>query len=141
MTSSITIIAAPWATHSAELQAIRRAVFVVEQQVPESEEWDVNDPLCRHVLAYVDGQAVGCGRLLPDGHIGRMAVLQPWRAQGVGRALLVELINIARGTGHAVVVLHAQTHAMRFYEKLGFAAEGAEFMEAGIPHYVMRRAL
>ncbi len=130
-----------WSACAATLQALRRAVFVVEQQVPEDEEWDQQDAVSQHVLAIVDGEAVGTGRLLPDGHIGRMAVLKAWRGRGAGRALLRELIAMARHAGFSEAVLHAQTHAIKFYEKQGFTAEGAEFMEAGIAHRVMRLKL
>ena len=130
-----------WHERGAELQTLRRAVFVVEQQVPEEEEWDHQDAVSQHVLAIVDGEAVGTGRLLPDGHIGRMAVLKAWRGRGAGRALLRELIAMARYAGFAEAVLNAQTHAIKFYEKQGFAAEGAEFIEAGIAHRVMRLKL
>lgn len=129
---------ADWHANRAELQAIRRAVFVREQNVPEDLEWDEEDARCRHVLAYAPkGEAVGTGRLLPDGHIGRMAVLKPWRNQGVGSALLVTLLELAREQGFECVRLHAQRHAVGFYRKHGFTAMGDEFMEAGIPHYMM----
>ena len=131
----------PWQARAAELQAVRRAVFVVEQHVPEEEEWDVNDALSQHVLALGDGVPIGTGRLLPDGHIGRMAVLEPWRGRGVGRAMLALLLELARQAGFAEAVLHAQTHAMPFYEKHGFMVSGPQFMEAGIPHQVMRLRL
>ena len=131
----------PWQARAAELQAVRRAVFVVEQHVPEEEEWDVNDALSQHVLALGDGVPVGTGRLLPDGHIGRMAVLEPWRGRGVGRAMLTLLLELARQAGFAEAVLHAQTHAISFYEKQGFMVSGPQFMEAGIPHRVMRLRL
>jgi predicted GNAT family N-acyltransferase len=84
---------------------------------------------------------VGTGRLLPDGHIGRMAVLKTHRARGVGGAILKALIAEARRRGMHEVVLSAQTHALEFYRKHGFEARGAAYMEAGIPHREMRRAL
>lgn len=128
-----------WHAHRAELHAIRRAVFVDEQRVPEELEWDDADADCRHVLAYSPegAAAIGTGRLLPDGHIGRMAVLKAWRGRGVGSAILVFLIGLARDKGFRVLRLHAQTHALGFYEKYGFVATGDEFMEAGIPHRAM----
>jgi predicted GNAT family N-acyltransferase len=128
----------PWSTHAANLQTIRRAVFVVEQQVPEEEEWDENDAVCRHVLALAGDTPIGTGRLLPDGHIGRMAVLKSWRGRGVGRDMLTTLLQLARQSGFAEAVLHAQTHAINFYIKQGFTAEGPVFIEAGIAHRVMR---
>ena len=134
---AITVTLAPWHTHATQLQAIRREVFVVEQHVPEAEEWDANDVNCRHVLAWADGIAIGCGRLLSDGHIGRMAVLKPWRGRGVGNALLQRLIALAREAGFSETRLHAQTHALGFYRRHGYTSVGGEFMEAGIPHYLM----
>ena len=131
----------PWPAHAVTLQAIRHAVFVVEQHVPEEDEWDDQDSASQHVLAFADGVPVGTGRLLPDGHIGRMAVLKPWRGQGVGRALLTALLAMARQAGFIEAVLHAQTHALNFYKKQGFLESGPEFMEAGIPHCVMRLKL
>ena len=130
-----------WPAHAVTLQAIRRTVFVVEQHVPEEEEWDDQDAVSQHLLALAHGVPVGTGRLLPDGHIGRMAVLKPWRGQGVGRALLAALLVIARRRGFIEAVLHAQTHALNFYKKQGFLESGPEFMEAGIPHCVMRLKL
>ncbi len=133
---------ARWPDDEAPLRALRHAVFVVEQGVPEALEWDGADAECRHVLAEdAEGRAIGCGRLLPDGHIGRMAVLAPWRGRGVGTALLEALVALARELGHARVALNAQTHAVPFYARCGFVPCGPEFMEAGIPHRAMEREL
>ena len=131
-----------WTADRDALRAVRWKVFVEEQHVPEDEEWDEHDPHCRHVIAAAaDGTPVGTGRLLPDGHIGRMAVLKEWRGGGIGSALLSRLLQLAREARHEAARLHAQTHAMRFYEKHGFVAEGEEFMEAGIPHFAMTKVL
>jgi predicted GNAT family N-acyltransferase len=130
-------------THSAdELRAVRRAVFIVEQGIAEELEWDEFDAVCPHVLALdASGAAIGCGRLLPDGHIGRLAVLSSWRGRGAGSALLCELMELARARGQSRVLLNSQTQAMPFYARHGFAAEGDEFMEADIPHQTMVRSL
>jgi predicted GNAT family N-acyltransferase len=121
---------------------LRFAIFVGEQNVPEGIELDDQDEHCLHAIAYdVDGKAIGTGRLLPDGHIGRMAVLREWRGKGVGGRLLEALIERARARGMRRVALNAQTHAAPFYARFGFAVVGAEFMEAGIPHVEMTRAL
>lgn len=126
---------ADWVLDGAALRTIRESVFVHEQGVPLELEWDGLDFDCLHLLAETsDGAPVGTGRLLPDGHIGRMAVLPQWRGRGVGRTLLRGLIDAARRRGVARVILNAQTYAMAFYEKAGFEAVGAEFLEAGIPH-------
>lgn len=129
---------AEWIADAPLLQNVRRAVFIVEQQVPEVLEWDADDPVSMHVLALAaDGLPIGTGRLLPDGHIGRMAVSAAWRRRGVGQAMLRWLVDYARARGDAAAHLHAQTHALGFYARAGFIAHGAVFMEAGIPHRAM----
>lgn len=126
---------ASWHDDRAALQDLRRRVFIIEQHVPESLEWDEADAACQHVLAFdTQLRPVGTGRLLPDGHIGRMAVLREWRGRGVGAAMLDFLIACAWRQGHAAVHLNAQTHALGFYACRGFVAHGDEFMDAGIPH-------
>jgi predicted GNAT family N-acyltransferase len=131
-----------WIAHRDALRAVRRTVFVEEQNVPEELEWDDEDEASEHALASAaDGTPIGTGRLLRDGHIGRMAVLREWRGRGIGNALMRHLLARARALGHATVKLHAQTHAVGFYRKHGFAVEGGEFMEAGIPHVAMVRSL
>jgi len=131
-----------WRDGEADLRAVRLAVFVVEQHVPEALEWDDLDAPSMHALARSrDGVAIGCGRLLPDGHIGRMAVLAPWRGRGVGGALLQALVALARERGHPRAILNAQVQAMPFYARHGFVATGEQFDEAGIDHRVMVRSL
>lgn len=131
-----------YATGLDDLRAVRETVFVQEQQVPLEEEWDALDPLCRHVIARdADGRPVGTGRLTPEHKIGRMAVLQAWRGRGVGDALLVALMGLAREQGWAQVSLNAQVSAESFYARHGFVPHGPRFMEAGIEHQAMRRAL
>ncbi|MDW8468861.1 MAG: GNAT family N-acetyltransferase [Burkholderiales bacterium] len=121
---------------------IRFAIFVAEQNVPPDIELDDMDEKSVHAIAYApDGKAVGTGRLLPDGRIGRMAVLKEWRRQGVGTAILDALVQEARRRGHAEVSLSAQLQAAEFYRNHGFVAEGKVYLEAGIPHQKMRRRL
>ncbi|MDP2824933.1 MAG: GNAT family N-acetyltransferase [Sulfuritalea sp.] len=103
---------------------------------------DEHDASCRHVIARdADGGAIGTGRLLADGYIGRMAVLADWRGKGVGRALLERLLEEAVLQEMRHLALHAQTQAAGFYRRFGFVEEGPEFMEAGIPHRIMVRSL
>ena len=129
-----------WDTMQSEASAIRYAVFVAEQKVPVEIELDEWDARSLHALARdKQGDAVGTGRLLPDGHIGRMAVLHSARGQGAGSALLLALLQAARERGHSEVVLNAQTHAVPFYRQFGFVLDGDEFDDAGIPHVAMRR--
>ena len=96
---------------------------------------------CLHALAFQGEGAVATGRLLPDGHIGRMAVLKDWRGRGVGGAILEKLVAAAAGRGLRTVRLSAQVHALAFYRAHGFRAEGEVYEEAGIAHQDMRREL
>jgi len=125
--------------------ALRRVVFIEEQSVPEAEEQDGRDGDALHLLAKKDGEAVGCARILvkgSTGKIGRVCVLQDFRGQGIGIALIEAAIEVLRDlpeVSHAR--LGAQTHALGFYEKLGFEAIGPEYLEAGIVHRDMQRDL
>ncbi|MCT4355220.1 GNAT family N-acetyltransferase [Streptomyces sp. Je 1-79] len=135
--------------------AVRREVFVVEQNVPQDIEYDRYDETAVHVLALrEDGLPLGTGRLLHGadavgktgadtsvGSLGRLAVSQAARGLGVGAALVRAIEDAARERGLTAVDLHAQTHALGFYERLGYEVYGPEFPDAGIPHRAMRRAL
>ena len=132
---------ASWPDDMATLRAIRFEVFVEEQKVPAEEEIDAHDPRSIHAIAWSNGTAAACGRLLPDGHIGRMAVLKPFRGFGVGGLVLQHLTERARQRGDREVVLSAQTHAIGFYEKFGFVLEGGEYLDCNIPHRDMRKIL
>ena len=128
-----------WQQHRRDLLAIRHAVFVHEQGVPWAMEHDEHDRRALHLLASTGtGQPVGTARMLPDGRIGRMAVLPAWRRQGVGSRMLLELIDIARTRDMRMVFLNAQCEAESFYRQFDFRAEGARFLEAGIEHQRMR---
>ncbi|MGH8765821.1 MAG: GNAT family N-acetyltransferase [Burkholderiales bacterium] len=131
-----------WETARALAAPIRMQVFVEEQRVPADIELDEHDAQSIHAIAYdARGGAIATGRLLLDGHIGRMAVLKQWRGRGVGGSLLEKLIDRARQRGDGVVVLSAQTHALAFYRSHGFVEEGEAYAEAGIMHQQMRRTL
>jgi len=131
-----------WSARADRLREIRRVVFVEEQRVPAELELDGLDPECAHVLAEdARGEAIGTGRLLQDGRIGRMAVLATWRNRGIGTRLLHALMEAARAQGLHEVHLHAQQNARAFYERHGFMIEGEPYLEAGIPHIDMRCAL
>ncbi|AWT42679.1 MULTISPECIES: GNAT family N-acetyltransferase [Streptomyces] len=135
--------------------ALRKEVFVAEQGVPEDIEYDEHDAGAVHVLAVAeDGVPLGTGRLLHGaaalaqgtgdpsvGSLGRLAVAREARGLGVGAALVRAIEEAARARGLTAVDLHAQTHALGFYERLGYAPYGEEYLEAGIPHQGMRRPL
>jgi predicted GNAT family N-acyltransferase len=135
--------------------AVRKEVFVTEQGVPEEIEYDAYDAVAVHVLAVrEDGEPLGTGRLLHGeraaaktggepgvGSLGRLAVAKEARGLGVGVALVRAVEEAARTLGLTAVDLHAQTHALGFYERLGYEAYGPEFPDAGIPHRSMRRVL
>jgi D-hexose-6-phosphate mutarotase/predicted GNAT family N-acyltransferase len=130
-----------WQEAEAALSSIRREVFIEEQQVPEELEWDGEDAHALHVLVVNDGEPIGCGRMLADGHIGRMAVLENYRGKGVGRLILKTLLMEAEKLRRGRVFLNAQTRAAGFYAKYGFNPVGGEFPDANIPHVRMEKTL
>lgn len=140
MIAGIEIRLADWDRDREVIRAIRSEVFIGEQDVPPDIEWDGRDGECLHVLAETSNRdVIGTGRLHKSGKIGRMAVLRPWRGKGVGSALLTRLLEEACQRRIDEVYLHAQSHALDFYRRAGFETEGEEFMEADIPHRLMRR--
>jgi predicted GNAT family N-acyltransferase len=130
-----------WENARALAAPIRLVVFVREQGVPPELEMDDMDARCLHALGFDGERAIATGRLLPDGHIGRMAVLSEFRGKGVGGAVLTKLMEAAKSRGDREVVLSAQVHALPFYAAYGFTPFSEVYDEAGIPHRDMRRAL
>ena len=127
-----------WDVLKDHASTVRHEVFVIEQHVPPELEMDEMDVQCIHAVAYdAQHQPIATGRLLPDGHIGRMAVRKIARGTGIGGLVLQRLIQAARTRGDAEVVLSAQVHAMGFYARYGFVAEGDVYMDAGIAHRTM----
>ena len=142
MDHAFTVSLVGWHDGEPLLRAVREAVFIQEQHVPAELEWDGLDEDSRHALALsAKGDAIGCGRMLSDGHIGRIAVMPQWRKQLVGTAIMEALLNEARSRGFKQVDVDAQTHAVPFYRSFGFQEEGEEFEDAGIPHIRMRLRL
>ena len=137
-TDAYTLTMTDWQSDCEALYAVRREVFIDEQQVPPELEQDEFDPQSWHAIARDHaGYPIATGRLLPDGHIGRVAVRKPWRGQGIGQAIMVRLLEEAKRQGFTTIKLNAQTQVTEFCLQLGFQIEGAEFMEAGIPHQAM----
>ncbi|KPN14891.1 hypothetical protein AKG37_17720 [Bacillus australimaris] len=128
-------------------QDIRKSVFIEEQQVPESDEFDQFDTLneqCQHVLIYHENQPVGTGRVRIVDHTGkleRICILKPYRKYGLGKIIIEELEKIMQEKDISKIKLHGQTHAEGFYKKLGYQTTSDEFMEDGIPHVLMTKEI
>ncbi|QIW82311.1 GNAT family N-acetyltransferase [Bacillus tequilensis] len=124
---------------------IRRTVFIEEQNICESDEFDEFDTLqeqCQHILVYHEKQPVGTGRVRILDHTGkleRICILKPYRKYGLGKLIISELENIMKEKGITACKLHGQTQAAGFYQKLGYQISSQEFMEDGIPHVLMTK--
>ena len=119
---------------------VRAAVFIVEQGVPASEEWDGLDEVCTHFLAGDAETTAGCARLASmaeTAKVQRVAVMPAYRGTGLGARIVRAVLDHAREAGFRDVTLDSQVQAIGFYEKLGFRAHGPEFLDAGIPHRAM----
>ena len=138
---NITTIICDYESHVKDICAIRYEVFVEEQNVPEELEIDGLDNEARHVLAFVDEVPIGTGRILCDGHIGRVAVLKNHRGVGIGKLIMRELVRCAEDTNLEKVWLSSQWHAHSFYLDLGFVCVGEIYKEAGIDHIKMFRPI
>jgi len=142
MSNPFTVSLVSWHDGEPLLKSVREAVFVCEQGVPADLEWDGLDDGCRHALALsLQGKAIGCGRMLANGHIGRIAVLPAWRKQKVGTAIMEALLDYARAHDYRLVDVDAQTYAVPFYHSFEFVEQGDAFMDAGLPHIKMQLKL
>lgn len=138
MSNPFTVSLVCWHDGEPLLKSVREAVFIHEQGVPAELEWDGLDEGCRHALALSNkGEAIGCGRMLASGHIGRIAVLPKWRKQKVGTAIMEALLDYARTHDYKQVDVDAQTYAVPFYRNFDFVEQGDVFMDAGLPHIKM----
>ena len=138
----ITVNTASWDNDEAAIKSVRIPVFVEEQNVPFERDFDSFDASAMHWLAVDDRQCpIGTARMLSDGHFGRMAVLKAFRQQGIGRLIIEAAVNYAAASGLKRVHLHAQLSALVFYERLGFAAYGEVFSDAGMEHIAMAKPL
>jgi hypothetical protein len=138
---NITAIICDYASNTEDICAIRYEVFVDEQNVAVHLEIDGLDGEAKHTLAFVDGVPIGTGRILNDGHIGRVAVLKNYRGLGIGKLIMKELIKCAQDMSLEKVWLSSQWHAHSFYLDLGFDCVGEIYKEAGIDHIKMFKAL
>lgn len=132
----------PWTELSAPATQVRTVVFAQEMGIDADVDFDGTDDDSLHIVAFERDRPIGTGRLrVPEGRIGRMAVLPAWRGQSLGSQILARLLRECVRAGLDDVALHAQDHAIGFYARHGFEAEGPEFKEAEIPHQLMRRKL
>jgi len=127
--------------YAAQIRRIRHTVFTSEQGIDQVLDFDGSDPGASHVLVSTDDKFAGTGRLLKDGHIGRLAVLSEFRGRGLGADAVKALVEEAKRLGMNRVFLGAQKHAVEFYMPLGFIVYGEPFMDAGIEHIHMERSI
>jgi predicted GNAT family N-acyltransferase len=123
-----------------DVYALRRRVFIEEQKIAPEDEYEGDDGACIHTVIYEGGIPAATGRIKitrDDYIIGRVATLPEHRGKGFGRAIMQALIKACCIMGGQRQILHAQTTAQGFYEKLGFTVYGEPFEEAGLPHVYM----
>lgn len=133
----IRVVSTTWEKDRVSLREIRDEVFIKEQGVSKDLEWDRLDDKAEHFLAYVDGDAIGCARLIDNKKVGRMAVLPAFRQHGVGQELLDHIKRHASQRRYTRLELDAQCHAYDFYRRSGFTASSKPFEDANIPHIHM----
>lgn len=127
-----------WNKLEQDAKFIRKQVFIIEQNIPEEEEWDDQDMISDHFVVYDQNQPIATARLLQNNSVGRVAVLKAYRGQGIGRMIMLEIIRQAHQQDRKFLQLSSQVHAISFYEKLGFSIQGDAYDECGIPHIKMQ---
>ena len=123
---------------------VRTKVFHEEQGIDQTLDFDGNDEMAFHVLAFMDGTPIGTVRMIAfgeHGRVGRLCVLKEFRSKGTGSQLMEEIENGARKEGILTLELHSQLHVADFYLKLGYEKDGPIFEEAGISHVNMKKNL
>ena len=139
--SQFIIRSGSWDVLEHDARKIRESVFIQEQQISSKDEWDDQDPIAVHFVVDGQGHAIATARLLQNNSIGRVAVLKQYRGQGIGRLLMLEIIQSAKNEHREFLKLSSQVHAIPFYAGLGFNVEGDEYLDCGIPHIDMRMPL
>jgi len=137
---NLTLVFGPWTTNPTAIVRVREAVFQQEQGIAPELDWDGLDATAIHAIAYWQGDPIGTARiryLQAQAKIERLAVLPTYRGQGVGRQMLLGVLDYLANQGFSTAFLYAQTSTQGFYQKLGFTPQGPEFSEAGIPHRKM----
>ncbi|WP_151821348.1 GNAT family N-acetyltransferase [Acinetobacter oleivorans] len=131
------IIEGGWEQLEKDAKYIREQVFIQEQGIAPEDEWDDLDATVLHFIVYDREQPIATARLLPQHSVGRVAVLMPYRKQGIGKILMEHIIEYARQQNLPYLKLSAQTYVTAFYEALGFVVQGEEYLDCGIPHIDM----
>ena len=131
------IITGGWGQLEKDAKLIREQVFIQEQGIAPEDEWDDLDATVLYFIVYDREQPIATARLLPQHSVGRVAVLMPYRKQGIGKILMEHIIEYARQQNLPYLKLSAQTYVTAFYEALGFVVQGEEYLDCGIPHIDM----
>ena len=126
-----------WDQLQQDARLIRELVFIVQQNIAEQGEWDDQDAISKHFVVYDHDQPIVTARLLQYNSVGRVAVIQKYREQGIGRLIMLEIIEHAQQQQYPFLKLSSQLQAISFYEKLGFVTQGDPYDECGIPHIEM----
>ena len=130
-----------WDQLQQDAKLIRTQVFICEQGITEADEWDDQDVISQHFVIYDQDQPIATARLLQDNSVGRVAVIQKYRGQGIGWLIMLEIIEHAQQQQYPFLKLSSQLQAISFYEKLGFVTQGNPYDECGIPHIEMMMPL
>jgi predicted GNAT family N-acyltransferase len=130
-----------WPQNASELEFLRDAVFIKEQKVPPHLEWDGLEQESDHFIAYLEDTPVGTARLVKHHKLTRMAVLKPYRHQGIGSSLIRACCRSALHAGMTELIADAQLDALGFYLKQGFVVTGNSFYDAGILHKPIAKRL
>ncbi|ETR93736.1 MULTISPECIES: GNAT family N-acetyltransferase [Acinetobacter calcoaceticus/baumannii complex] len=131
------IIESDWEQLGQDAKYIREQVFIQEQGIAPEDEWDDLDTIVLHFIVYDKEQPIATARLLPQHSVGRVAVLMPYRKQGIGKILMQYIIEYAHQHKLPYLKLSAQTYVTAFYEALGFKVQGEVYQDCGIPHIDM----
>lgn len=135
--TSFTIRTGSWDELQNDAKLIREQVFIQEQNIPVAEEWDAQDAISLHFVVYDQDKPIATARLLQNNSIGRVAVLKSYRGQGIGKLLMLQIIQRAKNKQRKFLKLSSQVHAIQFYAALGFTVQGEEYLDCGIPHIDM----
>ena len=138
---NLKIVSGSWEKLAEDAKKIREAVFIQEQHIAPEDEWDAEDAISTHFVAYLQDQPVATARLLKNHSIGRVAVLRLARGMGIGQNIMQAVIDQAKAEQREFVKLSSQVHAIGFYQNLGFDVQGAEYLDCGIPHIDMYLSL